>query len=212
MVAQEENYQPIKVTDTLDESMSKSDIRKEERTEAKKLSKQEEGARTELEKKKDLLNRFRVGLGNIGFGFGAVTYFSATPTIGFMVIKKRLEIGAGPILLYQRNKYSNGFVQQFFVYGLDIYARGFLYKGIYLQARYDLVNKPSYYDLSRRINVSHFFLGAGYVQPIGKIGYFNVSALFNVMNSKESIFRGTFSDSFPLILDIGFSFGLGGKD
>lgn len=217
LLAQEENYQPIKITDTLNEARSKAEERKEDRVETKKLTKQEEGARTELEKKKALLNRLRVGVGNIGLQFGAVTYVSIAPTIGFVALqdklkKDRLEVGVGPILIYQRIRYDNGYKQSFFVYGADFYAKGFVYKGLSLQARYDLVNKPSNYNLNSRLNVHHLLFGAGYAQAMGKVGYFNVTAMYNVLNNKESIYRGTFSDKFPLILDFGFSFGLGGKD
>jgi len=73
-----------------------------------------------------------------------------------------------------------------------------------------LVNKPSYADLDKRINVHHLLLGGGYAAPIGKIGVFNIAVLFNVLNNSESIYRGTFGD-FPMLLNMGFAFGLGGK-
>ena len=114
-------------------------------------------------------------------------------------IKDRLEVGAGPILIYQRIRYSPVYAESFFVYGADIYARGYVYKGAFLEARYDLVNKPSYDNASRRLNVSHLLLGAGYAQKMGKIGYFNASLLFNVLNNRESIYRGTFGNFPPAL-------------
>ncbi len=205
LLAQEEVYdQPIRVVDTLDNS---SKNKKDEKVDVKP---QKDDAKTEVDKKKEMLNRIRVGLGNFGLQFGTYTYIQATPTIGFMAIKDRLEVGAGPILIYQRIRYSPVYAESFFVYGADIYARGYVYKGAFLEARYDLVNKPSYDNASRRLNVSHLLLGAGYAQKMGKIGYFNASLLFNVLNNRESIYRGTFGN-FPMILNFGFSFGLGGK-
>ena len=127
-----------------------------------------------------------------------------------MVIKNRLELGGGPILIYQHIRYSSTYKQSYFVYGADIYARGYVFKGAYLGASYDLVNKPSYYDLNQRLNVHHLLLGAGYAANMGGIGTFNASLMFNVLNNKESIYRGTFGN-FPMILNIGFGFGLGGK-
>ncbi|MFN8283240.1 MAG: hypothetical protein U0U67_08480 [Chitinophagales bacterium] len=212
LLAQEENYQSIKVTDTLNEVRDRYDERKEERAEIKKLSKQEESARTAMEKKKEMLNRFRIGINDISIQIGAITTLSMSATVGYMVVKNRLELGAGPLFLYQRVKYTNGYTESNFVYGGAFYARGFLYKGINLEARYVLANRPSYYDASQRVNVNHLLLGAGYVQPIAKIAYFNVSALFNVINSKQSLYQGTFSSNFPLIINLGFSFSLGGKD
>lgn len=116
-----------------------------------------------------------------------------------------------PILIYQRFRFSNINAISFFVYGADIYARGFLYKGLFLESRYDLVNKPSYYNLDRRLWVNHLLLGAGYAAPIGKIGVFNISLLYNVLDNDESIYQGTFSDKVPLIINMGFGFGIGGK-
>lgn len=203
--AQEETYeQPIRIIDTLSDNNNTSN-QKEKKDGTKKND-----AKTAIEKRKEKLDRIRVGLGNFGLQFGTYTYIQATPTIGYMVIKDRLELGGGPILIYQRIRYTNNYAESFFVYGLDIYARGYVYKGAYLEARYDLVNKPSYFDANKRLNVNHLLIGAGYTQKLGKIGYFNGSLLFNVLNNDESIYRGTFGN-FPMILNLGFSFGLGGK-
>lgn len=205
LYAQEETYeQPIRIIDTLGDNNNAS-TRKEKEDENKK-----EDAKSASEKRKDKLDRIRVGLGNFGLQLGAYTYIQATPTIGYMVIKNRLELGGGPILIYQHIRYSNGFRQSYFVYGSDIYARGYLYKGIYLGASYDLVNKPSYSDLYKRLNVHHLLIGAGYAASLGNIGSFNASIMFNVLNNSESIYRGTFGN-FPMILNVGFGFGLGGR-
>ncbi|HOY42596.1 MAG TPA: hypothetical protein PLX60_12055 [Chitinophagales bacterium] len=202
-VAQEEVYeQPAQIIDTLEteEKVSKDTRSKE----------QKEDALTELEKKKEKLNRLRLG-GNFGLQFGNYTYVNVSPTAGYMVVKDRLELGGGPILIYQRFRFSNISAISFFVYGADVYARGFLYKGLFLESRYDLVNKPSYYNLDRRLWVNHLLLGAGYAAPIGKIGVFNISLLYNVLDNDESIYQGTFSDKVPLIINMGFGFGIGGK-
>lgn len=206
LLAQEEIYdQPVRIIDTLNNSTS---VKKEK--EKIDVKQNKDDAKTEEEKRKDRLNRIRIGLGNFGLQFGTYTYIQATPTVGYVAIKDRLEVGAGPILIYQRIKYSSTYSESFFVYGADIYARGYVYKGAYLESRYDLVNKPSYYDANKRLNVSHLLLGAGYAQRMGKIGSFNATILFNVLNNKESIYRGTFGN-FPMILNFGFNFGIGGK-
>jgi hypothetical protein len=201
--AQEEIYdQPVQIIDTLNNN---NQPEKEERRKTEK-----ETAKDDIDKRKERLNRIRVGLGNFGLQFGTYTFIQATPTIGYMVIKNRLELGGGPILIYQSIRYSSGFRESYFVYGSDIYARGFIYKGIYLGASYDLVNKPSYFDLNKRLNVHHLLLGAGYSANLGEIGSFNASLMFNVLNNTESIYRGTFGN-FPMILNVGFGFGLGGR-
>lgn len=206
--SQDEVYEPGIIVDTL-KSNTPAPSAKEQRQIAKKEEKERDDAKTALEKKKDKLQRIRIG-GSFGLQFGTFTYVNISPTIGYMAIKDRLEVGAGPIFIYERYKYTPFDKISFFVYGPDIYTRGYLWKGIYLEARYDLVNKPSYYDFNRKIWVSHLLLGGGYAAPIGKVGFFNISALFNVLNNNESIYKGTFGN-FPLILTFGFGFGLGGK-
>ncbi len=203
--SQDEIYQPIQIQDTIRKT---TDAEFDVKSDNKKNNDIKDDARTELDKKKALLQRIRVGVGNIGLQFGPVTYVSIAPTVGYMAIKDRLEVGIGPILIYQRIKYSNNFVQSFFVYGASIYTRGYVFRGLFLQARYDVVNKPSNVDLNRRLNVHHILLGAGYTQAMGKVGFFNASILFNVLRNNESIYRGTFGDNFPLLLDFGFSFNV----
>ena len=201
--AQEEIYEkPAIVIDTLGGSPAK--VRNDKGKEVK------ETAQTAEEKRKERLNRLRIG-GNFGLQFGSYTYINLSPTAGYLLAKNRLELGGGPIFIYQRYRYTNLYSYSSFVYGVDFYARGFLYKGLYLEARYDPINKPSYYIANTRLWVHHLLLGAGYAAPIGKIGTFNISLLYNVLNNKESIYRGTFSDKVPLILNMGFGFGIGGR-
>jgi len=205
ILAQEEVYdQPVKIIDTLNTNSSQ----KEEKIKVKAAK---DDAKTALEKKKEMLDRIRVGLSNFGFQFGTYTSIQATPTISFMAIPDRLEIGVGTVLAYYRIKYAPSLSESFFVYGADVFVRGYVYKGAFLTAQYDLINKPSYYDAYKKVNVSHLLLGAGYAQKLGKIGYFNAALLFNVLNGNESFYRGTFGN-FPMMISFGFTFGLGGKD
>jgi hypothetical protein len=204
--AQDEVYdQPAVIIDTL-ESTNKTD----NKIENTKTKQQKSDALTALEKKKEKLNRLRIG-GTFGLQFGNYTYVNISPTVGYMAVKNRLEVGGGPIFIYERFRFSNNFAVNYFVYGADVYTRGFLYKGLYLEGRYDPVYKPSYFNLDRRIWVHHLLLGAGYAAPIGKIGVFNISLLYNVLDNDESIYQGTFSNNFPLIINMGFGFGVGGK-
>lgn len=208
MIAQEEIYDnPVRIIDT---TYNESDNRKETSSQSPE---EKDDAITEMEKKKEKLNRLRIG-GNFGLQFGNYTYINLSPTVGYMLAKNRLELGGGPIFIYQRFRYSNIFGNysiNLFVYGADAYARGFLYKGLFLEARYDIVNKTSYFDLSKKVWVNHLLLGAGYAAPIGKIGVFNISVLYNVLDNRESIYQGTFSDRVPIIVNMGFGFGIGGR-
>ncbi len=204
--AQDEVYEPVPINDTLENTTDKS----KDKAKDKDQKKQKDDARTDLEKKKERLQRIRIG-GTFGLQFGTFTYVNLSPTVGYMVIKNRLELGGGPIFIFERYRFSGYQDFKFFVYGPDVYARGYLWKGLYLESRYDLVNKPSYFDFSKKIWVSHLLLGAGYAAPLGKVGFLDVSMLFNVLNNSESIYKGTFGN-FPLILNVGVGFGLGGKD
>lgn len=164
--------------------------------------------------------KLRLGLNNFGFQIGSyynynIIFLQVSPTIGYLFWKDHLELGTGPIFIYQRYKEVNtGFKYNFFTYGASFYTRGYIWKGLFGQAQYDFVNKPSTaggYIRDYRVNVHHLLLGAGYSTPIGKAGNFFISALFNVINSDESIYRGTFGD-FPLILNIGFGMGFPGRN
>jgi hypothetical protein len=46
---------------------------------------------------------------------------------------------------------------------------------------------------------------------MGKVGYFNLQAMFSVINNSETIYRGTFGN-FPLLFTMGFSFGAAKQD
>lgn len=208
--AQDEIYdEPARIIDTLSNTQNSRESRQVDRSDKKEESGNED-ALSKLEKKKEKLNNLRIG-GSFGLQFGTYTYVNVSPTIGYLMAKKRLELGGGPILIYQRYRYSSNYAVSFFVYGADVYAKGYLYKGLYLEARFDPVNKPSYFDLNKRLWVHHLLLGAGYAAPIGKIGSFYISLLYNVLDNDESIYQGTFSDELPLILNMGFGFGVGGK-
>jgi len=204
LLAQEEIYdQPVKIIDTLNTNTQP----KEEKIKVKA----QKDAKTEIEKRKEELDRIRVGIADIGLELGDITKVHATPTISYMIIKKRLEIGAGVLLAFFNFKYSSTYSKKFFVYGSDLFVRGYVFKGAFLQAQYNLINKPSNKNNLIRLNVHDFLLGAGYAQKLGKIGYFNGALLFNVIRNDESFYKGLFA-SLPATISLGFTFGLGGKD
>ena len=208
--AQEENYEqtPVKKTPVLNDTMPAP--------ESSSSSEAEKQKEKPASNKKFDPKKLRIGINNFGFQIG--TYYNynfifleASPTVGYLFLKDHLELGTGPIFIYQR--YKEVYTERkynLFTYGASFYTRGYVWKGLFLQAQYDLVNKPSIYDFTHRLNVNHLLLGAGYSTPIGETGSFFISALFNVLNNPESIYRGTFGD-FPLILNIGFGFGTRGR-
>lgn len=202
--AQEEIYQPASIQDTVIQGAQPEQPAKTKKQDNKK---QIEDAMTKAEKRANILQHLRVG-GNFGLQFGSYTYINISPTLGYVFLKDRLEVGGGPIFIYERFKYSSTLAYNYFVTGMDAYAKGYIFKGLYGMAQFDLINKPSYFNYDTRVNVPHFLIGAGYSVPMGRIGYFNIQALFSVINNNETIYKGTFGN-FPLILNMGFSFGMG---
>jgi hypothetical protein len=208
-MAQEENYEQtqIKSSPALNDTMPTPESASADREEKEKP----------VSNKKFDPSKLRIGLSNFGFQIGSYynynfIFLQATPTVGYIFLKDRLELGTGPIFIYQR--YKDVYSQEkfnLFTGGASFYTRGYIWKGLFAQVQYDFVNKPSIYDFNRRVNVNHLLLGAGYSTPIGNAGSFFISAMFNVINSDESIYRGTFGD-FPLILNIGFGLGVGGRN
>lgn len=205
--AQEERYnEPSSTYDTLRQEVVKE--KSSYNTNTKNNTYAEDDELTDAKKKFDL-SKMRIG-GNFGLQFGNYTFINLSPTFGYLFWKDRLELGAGPIFMFQSFKY-NGYRYKTILGGADIYTRGYIWKGLFLQAQYDLINKESYYKPDTRINVSHFLLGGGFSTPISNIGVFYVNALINVIDGPESVYQGTFGD-FPLILNIGFGFGMSGRN
>ena len=85
-----------------------------------------------MRRKKEKLNRFRIG-GNFGFQFGDYIYVNLSSTVGYMAVKERLEVGGGPIFIFQRYRYAYNQAVRSFIYGVDVYSRGFVYKGLFLE-------------------------------------------------------------------------------
>ncbi|MCO5230695.1 MAG: hypothetical protein M9958_06025 [Chitinophagales bacterium] len=196
--AQEQEYQSInKAEQVVPQELKDSSNEKE----SKKVKEQDDD-------KKWKWNLFRVG-GNFGLSFGSITFVELSPTFGYWIIPEKLQVGLSTKSIYQSVKYDNGQKWKSFLYGGGAYVDYVIWNGIFAHGEYELVNKESYFSTDR-VNVSSLLLGGGYIQPIGQTGNFYISALFNVLDSDESIYSGTFG-SFPLILKMGFGFGFGGN-
>ena len=126
-------------------------------------------------------SKLRIG-GNFGLQFGNYTSINLAPTLSYFFIPNRLQFGVGPILLFQSIRLNNGSRLKTTAYGGQLFLRGYVWNGLFLQARYDMVNKESYYKYPERINVSHLLIGGGYSTSISNVGRFYVSALIDVIN------------------------------
>ncbi|MCZ2394575.1 MAG: hypothetical protein LC105_12010 [Chitinophagales bacterium] len=194
--AQEQEYQSIQKDEQLDNP----------KVNEKPNEKSNKQQKTADEDKKWKWNLFRIG-GNFGLSFGSITFVELSPTFGYWVIPEKLQVGLSSKYIYQSVRYDNGEKWKSFLYGGGAFVDYVIWNGIFAHGEYELVNKESYFN-TNRVNVSSLLLGGGYIQPIGQNGNFYISALFNVLDSDESIYSGTFG-SFPLILKMGFGFGLG---
>lgn len=209
--AQENDYKPVRT------GRQESPEPQEEQ---KEVQKKDSTSKTAENAKKWDWQRFRLG-GNFGLSFGSQVYIEASPTFGYFVKPNKWQVGVGTKFIYFNNKngysYIDALGRTVFVppyksiwYGGSVFTNYIFWRGIYGHAEFELVNKESYFDFNKRVNVPHLLIGGGYMQPMGNAGNFYVSALFNVLDSDESIYTGTFGN-FPLILRVGFGFGFGGR-
>lgn len=153
---------------------------------------------------------FRVG-GNFGLSFGRHTYIDLSPSLGYWVLPNRLQVGVSSKFIYQSVKFSNSVDKwKSFIYGGGLFTDVIAWKGLFAKAEFELVNKESYDSPYNRVNVPHLLLGAGFVQPMGDFGNFYIAAMFDVIDSPESIYSYTFGDV-PLILRMGFGIGFPGN-
>ena len=152
---------------------------------------------------------FRVG-GNLGLSFGSYTYVEISPTFGYWVIPNKLQVGISTKFIYQSIREYNSIDRyKSFLYGGGFFSDYIIWNGIFARMQFEAVNKEAFFKPGR-ITIPHLLLGAGYIQPAGEFGNFYIAALFNVLDSDESIYRGTFGD-FPLILQMGFGIGFPGR-
>ena len=163
---------------------------------------------------------FRLG-GNLGLSFGNVTYLDISPTFGYFVIPQKLQVGIGTKFIYYNSRQGYTVLDPFgnpvsippyrtFIYGGGFFSNYTIWEGVFAHAEFEMVNKDSYFDINKRVNVPHLLLGGGYMQPIGQSGHFFISALFNVLDSDESLYAGTFGN-LPLIIRTGVGFGFPGR-
>lgn len=200
LLAQEQEYKTIKI-DEIEQDTSNTNNENYKSTDKSNSS-------VNKEPKKWDWKQFRIG-GNLGLSFGTYTYVEISPTVGYWIIPEKLQIGVSTKFIYQSEIYQ-GNKYKSFIYGGGVFADYVIWRGLFAHGEFELINKDSYFS-SNRVNVPSLLLGGGYMQPIGDLGHFYIAALFDVLDSDESINTGTFGD-FPLILRVGFGFGFpGGK-
>jgi len=203
LYAQEQEYQPVKRGSYEPEQQAETDTATNRKSTAK------ESTNLEKNDKKWKWEDFRIG-GNFGLSFGSVTYVEVSPAFSYWILPEKFQTGISTKFIYQNVRYIDNTHWKSFLYGGGVFTDYVIWRGIFAHGEYELINKESYFSTDR-VNVSHLLLGGGYIQPVGQAGHFYISALFNVLDSDESIYTGMFGN-LPLILRMGFGFGFPGRN
>lgn len=152
------------------------------------------------EKKKVDLSRIRIG-GDFGFSLGGrgVVIAEVSPTIGYQIIRDRLEIGPGIVYqhLSQARVYSENNI------GGQAYIRGYIWQGLFLQIDGFLVNFNYQYTGTNRkasFTYGNGFVGAGYA--------FNhqYAPLYFSFSLKTNMVTDQFYPTRRIIPKVGFQF------
>ena len=125
--------------------------------------------------------------GAVGLSFGSYTRIAIYPQIGYRITPKLTAgIELGYIYIsdtrYDPNRdYSN--------YGASIFGQYRILKPLYAHVEYAAYNYLIYYDLDGSENrdwVNFLFLGAGYIQKVGKATHIFAQVKFDVLQEENS--------------------------
>lgn len=134
----------------------------------------------------------RVTLGG-GFGmtFGDYTFVEVAPNMGYYLTDNVL-VGIGANYTYYEDKYYN---YQTSIYGGRVFAE-YLFDGLPLLAHTEaeVINFEEY--LGSRINVVNLYVGGGIQQKFSGNSYFYILALWNLNETRESLY---FNPPSPII-------------
>lgn len=142
----------------------------------------------ETEKKEDsvsLSDKVYFG-GDFSLSFGSSFYFSIAPEVGYKIFPW-LHAGLGA---YYMHASSNLYNYSISVYGGRTYLRPFVFKKLFLQAEYELLNVPrwdsTYGYTGNRVMVPGALGGIGYMQKSGGRFGFYIALLYNFTISEQT--------------------------
>lgn len=155
-----------------------------------------------LKEEKKTLNLCNVRFGgDLGLGFAQNTFFAElSPTIGFQVIKDRLEIGPG--LVYQHQSEAKLYTMNNI--GGQAYIRGYIFDGIFAQVDGFLVNYNIKY-LTAAASKSSFTYGNGFV-GVGYAFNHQEAPFYLVISVKTNMLTDKYYPQRLIIPKIGFQF------
>lgn len=136
--------------------------------------------------------------GGLGAQFGNYTLINLSPMIGYR-ITDRWAAGIGSTYNYININTAN-YNYEGHVYGGSVFSRFFIIDNFFAHSEYELLN-GNWSGTQERFNVPSWFVGGGYLYPIGDKAGLGVTALYNLLPSTYSPYRNP-------IINVGFTYGL----
>ena len=140
------------------------------------------------ERKKSMWEKIYIG-GNFGLQFGSTTVVNVSPQIGYRVTERFIPgIGVTYIYYNYRNPYTNSRYESS-IYGGSIFAKYFFTPNFFGHAEYEELNLDGYdiyLNTYSRLWVPSLFIGGGYNYPLGRRGFVQLLALFEVLQDRNS--------------------------
>ena len=122
--------------------------------------------------------------GNMGLQFGSQTVIGINPIIGYRVTDK-FSAGVGVKYQYYRLK-DPYFTYETNTYGGSIFGRYDILNGIFAYSEYEMLNLEVYDQrlmALRRRDITSWFVGGGYSQPLGSRSSVFLMILYNLTES-----------------------------
>jgi len=144
--------------------------------------------------------------GSLSASFGDFTYIDVSPLVGYRITKK-WTTGVGFTYQYSKVNYDSPLLILDYkanVFGGRLYTEYDLFYGLFAHVEYEhLWYKKIYEDTNYGEytgDVPALYLGGGYNFMIGENSKFQVMALYDVLNTNESLYN-------PLVFRVGFNLG-----
>ena len=130
------------------------------------------------------------------------TLIDISPKLGYKITKE-LAAGIGATYIYIRDNRIKGFEYHSNIYGGRIFGQYQIFENVLAYTEFEVLNLETLdgftYQLKRR-NVSSFLVGGGYTQSLGENSSAVILVLWNLLDSKYSIYQNP-------IIRIGFNIG-----
>jgi hypothetical protein len=137
--------------------------------------------------------------GGIGLQFGAVTQIEIAPIVGYRV-SDRFQPGIGLTYSYFKDQ-TYSYTLEYSTYGGSVFARFFLFEGLFAQAEAEALNIKAYYSPteSERLWIGNYYVGGGYYQKLGERSGMYILVMWNLNQTELTPYSNP-------VIRIGFSF------